>query len=128
MEQKDRSVIFDGPVFFISPMMKKTLLLPLVALFLVTACRQPELPEGIMTESQMVDFLQEAYLLEGFYAIETQYRYEALTTDALRRYDSLLDAQGLTRDDVERSFDYYSSHPDLFQVIQDTVVARLEEW
>lgn len=111
--------------FFVSIMMKRVLLVVAAAL-LACGCHHAERPADVMDADQMVAFLFEAYQLEGFYAVETQYRYDAVSDAVLRRYDSILEAQGLTRQDVERSFDYYSAHPDLYSAIQDSVVARLE--
>ena len=55
-----------------------------------------------------------------------RYRYDVLPESVAQRYDSLLDAQGLTREEAERSLDYYSQHLDAYQRIHDSVVARLE--
>lgn len=106
--------------------MKKIVLL-LLPLFLLTACRNEKRPADVMSQEQMAAFLADAYLLEGFYAIETQYRYDALTPEVLHSYDSILDVHGLTREDVERSLDYYTDHLDEYQTIHEQVVASLEE-
>lgn len=74
----------------------------------------------------MVAFLSEAYLLEGFYAVESQYRYDAMMPEVLRAYDDILDKHHLTREQVEHSFAYYAEHPDLYEPIQDSVLARIE--
>ncbi len=100
--------------------------LPLITLLLLAGCRQEGLPEGVASEERMVDFLTEAYQLEGYYAVETRYRYDVLPEGVAQRYDSLLDVQGLTREEAERSLDYYSQHLDAYQRIHDSVVARLE--
>ena len=113
------------PVFFLSAMKKIVLLL--LPLLLLTACRNEKRPADVMSHEQMVAFLTDAYLLEGFYAIETQYRYDALTPEVLHSYDSILDVHGLTREDVERSLDYYTDHLDDYQIIHEQVVASLEE-
>lgn len=105
--------------------MKK--LLPLLALVLIcSACRHDGLPEGVLDAPAMTEFLADAYLLEGFYAIETQYRYDRLTDEVIRYYDSILERHGITREQVERSLDYYTAHPDAYQAIHDSVVVRLE--
>lgn len=44
----------------------------------------------------------------------------------LQGYDSILGAHGLTRRQVDLSFDYYAQHLDAYQPIMDSVVARLE--
>ena len=92
----------------------------------LAACRHDERPADVMTHEQMVAFLSDAYLLEGFYAIETQYRYDALTPEVLHSYDSILSVHNLTRDAVERSLDYYTRHLDEYQTIHEEVVTRLE--
>ena len=98
----------------------------LVALLSLAACRHDERPADVIEAPQMVDFLSDAYLLEGFYAVETQYRYDAMTAEVLRAYDDILDKYHLTREQVEHSFAYYSKHPELYLPIQDSVLARIE--
>ena len=92
----------------------------------MASCRHDGIPQDVLDQERMTDFLCDAYLLEGFYAIETQYRYDALSDEVLCSYDSILDSHGLTREQVEISLDYYSAHPDIYQAIHDSVVACLE--
>ena len=106
--------------------MKKIIVLMLPALLLLGACRHEGRPADVMTHEQMVAFLADAYLLEGFYAVETQYRYDALSPEVLHSYDSILAVHSLTREDVERSLDYYTRHLDEYQAIHEEVVALLE--
>ncbi len=106
--------------------MKKKLLLLTLPVLMLVACRHEGLPTGVLTGEQMVDFLTDAYQLEGFYAVETRYRYDVLTERTLEQYDSILTVHGLSREQVERSFDYYSRHLDAYGAIHDSVVARLE--
>ncbi len=103
----------------------KKILLPLLLLLLV-ACGSGRRPADVMSHDRMVDFLADAYLLEGFYAVETQYRYDVLPDHVLRSYDSILLLHGVTRQDVERSIQYYSRHLDEYENIHNEVVARLE--
>lgn len=109
---------------FICKMRKTLFYLPLILLFV--ACRHESLPTNVLPQERMVDFLTEAYLLEGYYAIESQYRYDIVSSEVLQRYDSILDAQGLTREEVERSINYYLQHVDAYQAIHDSVLVRLE--
>ena len=106
--------------------MKKKLMLLTLPVLMLVACRHEGLPAGVLTGEQMVDFLTDAYQLEGFYAVETRYRYDVLTERTLEQYDSILTVHGLSREQVERSFDYYSRHLDAYGAIHDSVVARLE--
>ena len=101
--------------------------LPLLLLLLAfVSCRHDSLPEGVLDASVMTDFLTDAYIIEGSYAVETRYRYDTLPDQVLRSYDSILALHGVTREQVERSFDYYLQHIEAYQAIQDSVVARLE--
>lgn len=97
-----------------------------MAMALLASCRRGERPADVLDAPQMVDFLADAYLLEGFYAVETQYRYDALSAEVLRAYDDILAKHGVSREQVEHSFAYYSEHPELYAPIQDSVLARLE--
>lgn len=107
--------------------MKKVLAIAsLVALLPMVGCRHNERPADVIDAPRMVAFLTDAYLLEGFYAIETHYGYDAMTPEVLRAYDDILANHGLTREQVEHSFDYYSHHPELYRPIQDSVLAILE--
>ncbi len=111
--------------------MKKTILFVTMAAALVVgmlqvSCRSDRRPADVLDAPQMVAFLTDAYLLEGFYAIETQYRYDAMTPEVLRAYDDILLKHGITREQVEHSFDYYTAHPDLYATIQDSVITHLD--
>lgn len=98
----------------------------LLSTLFLAACRHQERPADVLDAPRMVAFLSDAYLLEGFYAVETQYRYDAMTPEVLRAYDDILDAHGITREQVELSFNYYSEHPELYEAIQDSVLAVIE--
>lgn len=104
----------------------KQLLTLATAALLATACHHNNMPDGVMDSQQMVDFLSEAYLLEGDYAIESQFQYQSNSTTAMQAYDSLLSVQGLTQVEVEKSLEYYSYHLEEYKAIMDSVVARLE--
>ena len=110
--------------------MKTTRILSIFALLalatLFGSCRNDSVPAGVMDAPTMTAFLKEAYLLEGFYAIETEFRYDSLHAEMMASYDSLLDRYGLTREDFERSIEYYSRHPRAYQVIHEQVVADLD--
>ncbi len=106
--------------------MKKHILVFLLPVLLaVVACHGDRRPADVMEPEQMVAFLTDAYLIEGYYAVETQYRYDVLTPEAKRSYDSILDVHSVSREEVERSLDYYTRHLDEYQAIHEEVVARL---
>lgn len=105
--------------------MKKSLFFP-VAVLLLASCLHDRRPADVLDAPEMVAFLADAYLLEGFYAVETQYRYDAMSPDVLRAYDDILAKHHVSREQIEHCFDYYSQHPDLYVPIQDSVLAILD--
>ena len=108
--------------------MKKTLY-PLILLtaLLAASCNHEEgIPSWVMDEETMTSFLKEAYLLEGFYAVETQYQYDTLNAEMAAAYDSLLARHHLTRQDFDTSIAWYSYHPDRYEAIHDEVIAYLD--
>lgn len=113
-------------LFFYFRVVAMNKLFPLFSLLLLlVACHHREQVD-VLPPDRMVDFLCDAYVLEGYYASETQFRYDVVSSDMLHRYDSILDCYGLTANQVQQSLDYYSQHLELFQAIHDSVVVRLE--
>ena len=100
--------------------------LALVLTFAV-GCGGKKLPEGVLGHDQMVDFLTDAYLLEGYYAVETNYTFDTIAPEFARAYDDLLEYHGISRDEVEASLDYYSRHPEPYNAICKEVEARIDE-
>ena len=93
---------------------------------LLGACRHHGVPAGVMDAPTMTAFLKDAYLLEGFYAVETDFRYDSLHAEMQASFDSLLDSYNLSREDFERSIDYYTRHPHDYLLIHQQVVAELD--
>lgn len=107
--------------------MKKALLPLFFAAALLSACHSDRLPDGILDHQQMVDFLTDAYLIEGYCAIETRYNFDSLTPEMLYAYDEILAEQGITREQVEASLVYYAEHPDKYLSIHEDVAEALNE-
>ena len=97
-----------------------------MAMTLLASCRHDSRPSDVLDAPEMVAFLADAYLLEGFFAVETQYRYDAMSPDVLRAYDDILAKHNVSREQIEHCFDFYSHHPDLYAPIQDSVLALLD--
>lgn len=111
--------------------MKKTNILSLLSIvcifsFFLTSCHRVSIPSDVMEEEKMAEFLQRAYLLEGFYAVETQFRYDTLQPEMIASFDSLFSEFGITRDEFEQSVDWYSQHSEVYSRVHDTVIARLD--
>ena len=103
------------------------LTIALTGALLAASCGSKRLPKGVMTEEQMVEFLSEAYLIEGFYAVETNFNHDTLAEQAQADYAELLKRCELTPEQVEASFAYYADHTMQYAAIHQRVVKRLDE-
>ena len=92
-----------------------------------TACTRNQRPDEVLDADAMVDVLTDLYLIEGYYAVESQYRFDSDTPEVIDACDAVLEKHHLTHERMDISFDYYSKHPDEYQTIQEQVAARIEE-
>lgn len=102
-----------------------TLSVLLSASALLAGC-DDSIPEGVMDEAELTSFLKEAYILEGFYAVETEFRYDSLTPQMEASYDSLLSEHKLSREDFERSISWYARHPERYERVHQQVIEQLD--
>lgn len=97
----------------------------LLSSILLTGC-DDSVPDGVMNEAELTSFLKEAYILEGFYAVETNFRYDSLTPQMVASYDSLLKEHKLTREDFETSISWYTHHPERYERVHKQVIDELD--
>ena len=88
----------------------------------LAGCNDDRIPSDVMDEAAMVAFFKDAYTLEGFYAVETGFRYDTLYPEMKASYDSLFVRHGITAEDFERSVDWYVRHGDRYERIHKEVV------
>ena len=107
--------------------MKRTFLLLALLVVAFASCHRPErIPEGVMDEPTMTDFLTEAYLLEGFYMVESRGNVSSLTDEVDSAYTALLQKYHITSAQFDSSISYYSHHLDQYNKIHQEVVQRLD--
>lgn len=99
----------------------------LVVCCLLWGCGGDRIPEDVMDEEQMTSFLEEAYMLEGFYAVESNFQYDTMQPEMIASYDSLLSSFDLTREEFEKSLTWYCHHSDHNRRVHQEVLRRLEE-
>ena len=105
--------------------MKRLFFLPLAAILILGACSHKSLPEGVMDADQMVEFLVEAYRLEAYNTVMYRGNTSFLAPERRAAYDDILRRQGIDRETVEKSLEYYSNHPREYKDILDTVSSRM---
>ncbi len=89
---------------------------------LLPSCDDDRIPSDVMDEAAMTAFFKDAYTLEGFYAVETGFRYDTLYPEMAASYDSLFARHGITAEDFERSVKWYVRHGDRYERIHKEVV------
>lgn len=111
--------------------MKRTRLLSIVLAMMLllgsVSCGGNRMPEGVMDEETMVSFLTDAYLLESYYALTTDFHYEELAPDVAKSYDDLFAKHHTSRDNYEKSMNYYTHHNDQYNKICQRVMDNLNE-
>lgn len=107
--------------------MTRRFFLPLVAALTLAACSHNTLPEGVMDAERMADFLIEAYMLEAYNTVMYRGNTTDLAPDVRAAYDEILRRNGLTRDEVETSLEYYSKHPNEYKEILEEVSRRMAD-
>jgi hypothetical protein len=93
----------------------------------ISCSRSREVPSGLIQKEQMGRILYDIGLAEG--SVETEYY-----RDSSRNKDSLLRAQldkvmavhGTSREDFQRSYDFYKRNPHIFKEVVDTLQARAQ--
>lgn len=93
---------------------------------LCVSCHKKDVPTYVIPEQKMSEILQDAYLLEGFYAIETQFHYDTLGAEMMASVDSLFAKHEISQHDFDTSIAWYIHHPDIYKRVHDSVIARLD--
>ncbi|MBQ9474212.1 MAG: DUF4296 domain-containing protein [Bacteroidales bacterium] len=97
-----------------------------IALLMALAAASCHKPIGVLGEEEMVQFLIEAYQLEGFYAIESGHRYDRMSREIQADYEEIFSRHGLTPKKFERSMKYYLDRPERYEAIHQRVVDTLD--
>jgi hypothetical protein len=108
-------------------MKRKAFILFCLFALTATACKHSQRPADVLDASTMADFLSELYLVEGYYAVKSNYRFDSASPEVLAACDDILKKNHLSRETVEKSFDYYSQHPEEYEAIQKEVASRIEK-
>lgn len=94
----------------------------LVGATVLSGCNDDRIPSDVMDEAAMTAFFKDAYTLEGFYAVETGFRYDTLYPDMAASYDSLFARHHITAEDFERSVNWYVRHGERYERIHKEVI------
>ena len=102
-------------------------LMVLAAAAMLCGCHGKSLPEGVLDAEQMESFLVEAYQLEAYTMVMYRGNSSEPAPEVRAAYDDILRRQGVSKEDVERSMEYYSHHPAEYKEILNKVTERLNK-
>lgn len=107
----------------------KRLAIPLLFLLLlgVSACHRTQQTDGVIDPETMVNIQTDLYLIEGYYAVKSQYSFDTVPPEVADAIDAVLKEHHVSREQMEKSFDYYSQHPDEYKTIQEQISERIEK-
>lgn len=100
----------------------------LLALMVLCACNPsvPERPEGILPDSTMRNLIIEFSLADAAAIVnKTDQRFKPFLAEL--GYEAALKKQGIDRETLIRSLEYYEKHPKLLEKIYDDAIAELNK-
>lgn len=102
----------------------KTLFLFLGIMFFLTGCNNR--PEGVMSKSEMIDFLTDLHKLDG--TLSTKGIGSAQDRENIYYYNALLKKHGVTQANFDSSLVWYSKNPKNFGKIYSQVIENLTDF
>ncbi len=90
-------------------------------ILLLTAC---EVPLGVANRQEMAQILADVHLTEAL--VGQKYAYNDYSTKRAY-FESVFEKHGITRDDFNKSLDWYARHPNIFSEVYADALEILEE-
>lgn len=101
--------------------------LPIVPTVLLVSCTQAEKPPAdLIPEDEMVDILQSVFIAEVKAISQYELRLDKHAYMKYELYPALFDSLGINDSAFYRSYNWYESQPALFEIMLDSVTARVE--
>ena len=104
-----------------------TVLVLLVSATLFFSCQKDKVPEGIVDEKTMVDILAEMHTADAFFNIMNGYECDTLIGEINYTYNQIFKKHNVSKEDFDKSMDYYSKNPKKFRAMYEKVVLVLNQ-
>ena len=102
------------------------IILLLLPALLFAACRKTNIPEGVLPKDKMQavfwDMLQADEYLKDYVFYKDSTRND--TTESIEVYERVFKFNKTSREQFDKSFDYYRNHPALMKEIVDSLNSR----
>ncbi|MFN8155166.1 MAG: DUF4296 domain-containing protein [Bacteroidia bacterium] len=101
----------------------------LICTGILCSCSKPkvEVPANIIPADTMVRILTDMHLVEAAIQMRNLSGHDSLHTEAFGRYKFVMEKYKISREQFEKSFRWYSSEPQLFARMYDSVIVHLSE-
>lgn len=99
----------------------------LVSALLISACNRNKVPEGIIKEKTMIELLTEMHTADAYFNNITGYECDTMIGEINYTYNQIFKKHGTTKEEFERSMDYYSQNPKKFREMYEKVVLKLNK-
>lgn len=102
--------------------------LTFILLISLTSCSEElfSSEKSMMDEKEFIDVYEEVLVLENYY--QTKYGVPNIYKNALdKSCQKVFIKHKVSKQDFEKSFDYYAHHPDKLKSINEQMIARLNK-
>ena len=99
----------------------------LVLVFVISACgdgRELEIPEDVIPRDTMASALLDMHLIEG---AKVGQKIMGDTLKATHYYEKMYHKYGISKEQFDRSFQFYSEHPEVMNNMYKEVIERLNK-
>lgn len=96
----------------------------ILSLFLLTACANEEIPEGVLDQQKMVNVLTDMTVIDGY--MSTLMYTDTLRTSGKNYYATVYKNHNISKAAFDKSLKYYSMQPALLDSMYTKVTKKLE--
>ncbi len=103
-----------------------------IVIFLISGCSShPKGPpgKGIINQDRFVDLLVDIHFYEGVYSVTESIttHHRDMSHDTVDFYQGIFEKHGVTREEFQKSFNYYSYSPSQFEKLYTRVIDELNK-
>jgi len=107
-------------------MKHRAVVITILTLTLMSACRpKQEVPSYVIEKGVLTDMLTEAHLMESYYLVMSDHRYDSVRHDVRMSYDTLFAKYHTTQEDFDSTMAYYASQEGVLAEIFEQVERNL---
>jgi len=97
---------------------------PIILLFFSCTTKDKELPEGILTKEEMIPVLIDIQIAEANINIK-KLKEDSIYQYAADYYDYIFEIHHISKEEFQKSYDYYLAHMNLMDEMYESVLNEL---